>query len=64
MSRWPVRGAFLFTLSLLTPSTAQPKPEAGRSFYEIGFQWNYSRASRRGCAFTCPGGGGASHEIN
>ena len=30
----------------------------------IKFQWRYSCPNRKGCLFTCPGGGGANHVTN
>jgi hypothetical protein len=29
--------------------------------YSVAFEWNYSCPSSRGCAFNCPGAGGAIH---
>jgi hypothetical protein len=29
--------------------------------FSVAFEWNYSCPSSRGCAFNCPGAGGAMH---
>jgi hypothetical protein len=57
-------GTLLFAGPLLSASWAQNKAEPVAPFpggSEITFQRNYSCPSSRGCSFSCPGLGGASH---
>ena len=62
-----LRRLFLGALLLAAPVSASLAQEDGGRWpaypadSDIGFQWKYSCASSRGCAFTCPGGGGATH---
>jgi hypothetical protein len=66
-----LRGLFLGTLATLlfagpflsaswAENDADPDPPypAGS---DITFQWSYSCPSSKGCSFSCPGAGGASH---
>ncbi len=54
-------------LASLNSSWAQETDAANKanphypSDSQITFQWNYSCPTSRGCAFSCPGSGGASH---
>jgi hypothetical protein len=56
----------LFSGQLMGSSWAQDRagPQAQPSYpggSEITFQWEYSCPSSKGCSFSCPGTGGASH---
>ena len=46
-----------------SPCWAQDKAEETRdpAGFSIAFEWNYSCPSSKGCAFNCPGAGGATH---
>jgi hypothetical protein len=63
MLRWPLAGILLFAVPLLSPCSAQDKP--GAAAYppgsDITFQWSYSCPSSKGCGFSCPGSGQATH---
>jgi hypothetical protein len=64
MSRWQALIMLLFATPFLSPALAQEKAQKWPAYpaeSEITFEWNYSCASSRGCAFSCPGGGGANH---
>jgi hypothetical protein len=64
MSRWQALLVALFASPFLSPAWAQQHAQQWPSYpaeSEIAFEWNYACASSRGCAFRCPGGGGANH---
>jgi len=43
------------------PCWAQDSAEGGPAGYNVAFEWNYSCPTSKGCAFNCPGAGGATH---
>jgi len=57
-------GLLLVTCPFLSASWAEDKGKSGPPYpvgSDITFQWKYSCPSSRGCAFSCPGVGGAAH---
>jgi hypothetical protein len=64
MSRWQALLVLLFAGPFLSPASAQEQGQKWPAYpaeSEIAFEWHYACASSRGCAFSCPGGGGANH---
>ena len=50
-------------VTFASPCWAQDTAEETRdpAGFSIAFEWNYSCPSSKGCAFNCPGAGGATH---
>jgi hypothetical protein len=64
MSRWQALIMLQFATPFLSPALAQENAQQWPAYpaeSEITLEWNYACASSRGCAFRCPGGGGANH---